>query len=242
MTIELAALNLRSNRRIRLAFTEPLAAAAFMSTTYYTVTEKGGTISPAVVAVFAIPGSGSVCELALANDLVDRAFYVVSANGVPAAAGSATAPDSSLSLFVGATPPAPRAIDQPARNLLDEIYGQDLVWADGDMVEDATGDLATVGGTQNVKDALQRRLVSDGLDWDETYGARLRRYVDGPSATAGEMRGLCTQQVLQDDRVRSASTTVLSPDAKQPDQVPIECQVELVGGLEIETRFSVRAG
>ena len=242
MSIDLAAAHLRSNRRVRLAFTEPLAAGAFASTSYYSVKMQGGTDSPVVAAVFAIPGSGSVCELALGKDLEDRATYAILAEGVPSASGSVTMPGSSVTVFVGTPPRSPRSLDSPTGSMMDMIYGRDLVWADGDLLEDPTGDLASVGGTNNVLDALRRRLMSDGLDWDANYGARLRRFVDGPSVTIGEARGLCTQQLLKDDRVVSARTTVSAGDAWNPEDVPIECHVGLVGGFHTDVSFTVRAG
>jgi hypothetical protein len=242
MAIAFTSVAVRSTRRVRLFFSEALAPTAFDLTSYYSVIGVSLVDVPPVVEAFAISGLGSACELALGKDLVEGETYQVSVHAVPAAGGSSTQPVESLTLFVGALPHAPRSVDKSSRSLTDEIYGEDLVWADGDFVEDPTGDLASVGGTVNVTDALERRLVSDGLDWDETYGGKLRRFVDGPRASAGEMRGLCTRQLLLDDRVRTASTRVASFDSTRSEQVSLECSVTLVGGEQVSPQAKVSVG
>jgi len=215
---------------------------AFASTSYYQVHDIHVGVFLQVVEVFAIPGSQSVCELALGADLVGGETYNVTASQVPSAGGSFTAQLETLVILVSDVPNALRAVDEPTGSLADEIYGEDLVWSDGDMVEDPTGDLASAGGTGNVVDALERRLVSDGLDWDENYGGQLRRFVDGPRATAGEMRGLCTSQLLLDDRAQSASTRVTSFEQSPLEHVAVECSVVLVGGESVQTQAMVKVG
>lgn len=241
MSISLVAVDPRSNRRLRLAFSETLAAGAFAATAFYSVSCTDGVgVTPTVVAVFALPGSGNVCEIALGDDLTDGAAYSVSAVGVPASGGGTTPADSTLTFRRGVILQSPRAADTPADDILTEVYGEDLVWLDGDMAEDASGDLATIGGVENVDAALARRIESDGLDWDENYGGKLRQFVDGPAASAGEMRGICTRQLLRDDRVLRASTTILTADLDYPEETRVECAYKLVGDLESSTTAGVR--
>lgn len=241
MSISLVAVDPRSNRRLRLGFSEALAAGAFTSTGFYSVACPDGTgVTPTVVAVFAIPGSTHVCELALGDDLTDGAVYTVSAVGVPASGGGTTPAGSTLTFRRGVILQSPRASDTPSDDLLAELYGEDLVWSGGDMAEDASGDLATVGGVENVDAALSRRLESDGLQWDPEYGGKLREFVDGPAASAGEMRGRCTRQLLKDDRVQRASTTILTADPDYPEETAVEAAYRLIGDVESSTTAGVR--
>ena len=62
-----------------------------------------------------------------------------------------------------------------------------------DYVETSAGDLATVGGLDNVQAALTRRMASDGLPWDDTYGAKPRRYIDGTPGALPALRGHARQ-------------------------------------------------
>jgi hypothetical protein len=87
----------------------------------------------------------------------------------------------------------------------------------------AAGDLATVGGADNVEAALTRRFVSDGLPWDDTYGAKPRRYIDGDSGAIAPLRGTLVRQARLDDRVKTARAA-LSPEGDEFD-----VSVQLIG-------------
>lgn len=242
MTIEFNAVQIRSPRRVRFVFTNTLGAGAFTSVATYSVASVSGDgMVPAVVAALIVPSSPNVVELALDADLTDGAIYQFDATGTPGA-GSSVVPAGGPRARIGVAPQAPRVDDSAADDLLTEIYGEDLVWDGTDMVEDASGDLATVGGLANVEAAQVRRLTSDGLKWRPGYGTHPRQFVDGPYQSVARLRGACVQQALQDDRVKRASASLVPPSSAEPNACAIEVDEQLVGGLETTVQAPVKVG
>src|SRR6185369_9525815 len=97
--LSLLSLEPRSLRRIRLVFSKTLAAAAFTSTSYYSVTSVDSSgASPGVVAALAVPDSPYVAELAVSLDLAPGGIYTVATNGVPAMDASTTETPTTLTL------------------------------------------------------------------------------------------------------------------------------------------------
>ncbi len=242
MSIALTAVDPRSQRRVRLVFSHALSVGAFSSLAFYSVTSDGAGVSPAVNGAFLVPSSPNVVELSVTEDLLDGAQYTVSAVGVPATDSTTTPPGTVLSFRRGASPQSVRVDDSPADDLLTEIYGEDLAWNGRDMVEDATGDLGRATGVANVMAAQERRLTSDGLQWDRAYGAKPRQYVDGPYPSVARLRGVCVQQAVQDDRVRRAEARFVPPTAQQRDTCAIEVTALLVGGIEATVQAPVKVG
>lgn len=226
MAIAFTAIELRGSRRVRLAFTNTLAAGAFVAALYSVVSADGAGPDPGVVAAFVVAGSANVVELALGDDLVDGGLYTVTAGGVPATDGSSTPNGSALQCRPGERkrPPIASALDDDP---LAELFGVDLVW-DGDLALDATGDLATVTGPQNAEAAVLRRQLSNGLPWDPEYGAHPRKYVDGSRLMLPQLRGAMVEQAVADDRVARATATVLPPDEAHPEEGWIETTIVLV--------------
>ncbi len=74
--------------------------------------------------------------------------------------------------------------------------------------------------------ALTRRLASEGLPWDDTYGAKPRRYIDGTPGALPALRGTLVSQALADDRVKTASATL---DTLDPTDSQYDVSVTLVG-------------
>ena len=108
------------------------------------------------------------------------------------------------------------------------MFGQDLFWNGTDFLEDASGDLSDIAGPLNAKVAIERRLLSDGLPWDDTYGAKPSQYVDGTAPAAQNLRGALEKQALSDDRVQSAKAT-LSFNSSDVTSAYFETVVKLVG-------------
>jgi len=210
MTISLSSVIPRSARRLRLVFSQTLAAGAFgVSPTFYTVSNLDGRgISPTVQAALAVVGSPAVVELALGSDLVHDAQYSVAAVAVPAADLSVT-PGGTLERFkfapglVAGENTEPKLRD---RDLL--LYGTDLIWDGADFLESATGDLERVRGRANVTKALHHGLSTHGLPWDPNWGVDAREFVDSPSPSSGSLKGAAVAQVLRDPRVRTVSSQV----------------------------------
>jgi len=241
MSISLVAVEPRSNRRIRLAFSKALGAGAFTSTSLYAVTCTDSTgVSPSVVEAFVVPDSPHVVGLAVGADMADGAIYSVSAVNVPASDGDHPPAGTASPFRRGVILDSPRVTDSPADDLLAELYGEDLVHNGADIVEDASGDLGGVGGVENVEAAASRGLLSEGLEWDDGWGAKLRRFVDAPYASAGEMRGVCIRQLLRDDRIKRASVAILPPEDSTPEDVHVESTMVLLGDIEASTSAAVR--
>jgi hypothetical protein len=211
----------RHERRVRLIFDGQLAPAAFTHAVPYAVSAADGTSVP-VAGLVGLIGMPNQVDLALGADLAAGAAYTVLAGGVPAADGTATPPGTTATVRLASPPVVPTDAEVTPDDVSELLYGVDLVWND-DYVEDAAGDLATVTGPDNVQAALMRRFASDGLPWDDTYGAKPRRYIDGSPLAVPGQRGVLVRQARLDDRVKAARAT-LSADASQFD-----VSVQLIG-------------
>lgn len=232
MTIALTAVEIRSSRRLRLAFSMTLAAGAFTSAAYYSVASVDGAgATPSVNAAFSIPSNGHLVELSLDADLTEGVPYTVSAIGVPATAGGGVTPaGSTLQFQLGVVRQSLRQNDTAALDVWADVYGEDLRWDGEDFAEAANGDLDTIGGSANVRASVIRDCGSDGLPWAPEYGGKLRRFVDGPSVSIAEVRGICLKRALADDRVVQAAATVVPPDLTDPGRSAVELDVALLGG------------
>jgi hypothetical protein len=202
----------RHERRVRLVFDGAIAAAAFNDTTRYSVTGDDGSRVP-IAGLVGILGMPNQIDLALGGDLRQAALYTV------AAAGAAT----KALVRLAAAPPVPLAAEVTPDNVLALLYGIDLVWNQQDYAETAAGDLATVEGSDNVQAALTRRFAAEGLPWDDAYGAKPRRFIDGSPGALPALRSTLVRQARLDDRVRAASAA-LSPEGSE-----FEVSVQLVG-------------
>ena len=212
----------RHERRVRLVFDTALAPAAFTSIAPYSLSAQGGS-AVAIVGLVGILGMPNQVDLALGSDLQAGVVYLAGAAQVPAADGSVTPAGSSAPVRLAAPPPAPLDAEVTPDDITATLYGVDLVWSEQDYVESAAGDLATVGGRDNVQAALSRRFASDGLPWDGTYGAKPRRFVDGSRFALPALRAGLVRQARLDDRVKAAGA-VLSTDSSEFD-----VSVQLIG-------------
>lgn len=227
MSIELASVLPRHERRLRLVFTNNLDTGAFgLNPTLYVVTAIDALgATPGIAAALIVPGATADVELALDTDLRQGARYHVTAIGVPASGGGGTSTTASASDFVfGATPAR-----QDVEPIVDEteriLYGSDLIWSGPDFQLTAAGDLARVSGVTNAISALTRAMFAEGLPWDQTYGAHPRSYVDIPESAIGTLRTSLLNAAVADDRVKSATVEFL-PDADEPE---FSVAVKLIG-------------
>jgi hypothetical protein len=229
MALALNAVYVVHERRIRLVFSEALAAGAFTTLSCYTILDTDGSgVSPTINAAFPIVGDAQTVELALGTaDLVPGGQYTVSAIGVPAILLAPTLPPSLLP-FTMATDftTVPNQEISPA-DMGTILYGRDLLWNGSDLQQDVTGDLATITGNQNVQQAIRRREVSDGLEWDMAYGAKPRGYVDGSSLEAMSLQTALVQQAVADPRVKKC-TAAIQQDADETT-VTFNVSITLIG-------------
>lgn len=216
MSILLQAVSVVHERRIRAVFTNTLAAGAFgaPAPAYYALTNADGIASdPVIQAAMIVSGNTTVVELVLDRPLVKGALYTLSAVGVPALDLSVTPGGSQLQVRWGAMA-VQENLEPFVRDREKLLYFVDLLWNGIDFQETATGDLDRVSGTANVTKALQRGIDASGLPWDQTYGARLREFVDSPSVVAGTLKGSLTAQLLRDPRVQSVKVSYEIVDDK----------------------------
>lgn len=212
MAIEMTGIDARHERRIRIVFSNTLAAGAFTTPSLYVVESLDGKgLEPGVLQALVVPGSSTNVEIALDTDLVPGALYRITASGVPATDLS-TSTSASRQEFRFGSMPAPRG-DEPKTSDADLVlYGRDAVWA-GDYVETPEGDLATVSGVANVQGAQQRRMLGQPLPWAPGYSARAYEAVDLPSTAVNSLYGRLQAQAIVDDRV-SAARVVLVEDGE----------------------------
>lgn len=196
----------QGTRRIRVFFTQALAAAAFTSLGYYSVTNTDGlgTSPIAVQAAYAVLGSTNAVELAVDSDLVPGASYNAVFAAVPFAdtttfTGTISA---ALGLNVSASSNAEPAVDD--LSLL--VYGRDWQFADtGDFASTGGGDIATIVGQPNWQGAITRRLTSYGLLWAPSYSPRANAFVNAPDAYQQPFAASLVAQARADDRTRTST-------------------------------------
>lgn len=238
--LSLLQLEPRSARRIRLLFSKSLAVGAFTSTAFYTVMcTDGGGASPGISAALAVPNTPSAVELALDIDLAPGAAYVVSAVAVPAGDASTTPPGTQVPLRQPERPTGPSE-ELSTDALLAFAYGSDIVFQ-SDFLETADGDLARVSGTENVRSALSRNMMSDGLPHDTSYGGHPREYVDGPAAALGTLPGKEQRSLLRDDRVKRARVSIEDFSRTDTARAILNAEVELIGGAQVSTQVAIKA-
>lgn len=233
MAIELTGVVIRNERRLRLVFSNTLAAAAFTSTSFYTVANQDG-LGPdcGVSAAIIVVGAATNVELALDSDLVDGALYQVSAIGVPAT-DATTSTAASTTLLRKGTSPAIQNAEPKASDAEVLLYGRDIVWTGGDYLETADGDLATVEGAPNACGALRRRLLGAPLPWAPGYSPRARSFVDLPLPAINALKGRLEQQVLADDRFEAVTVTLQIND-DTPEESVFVVTPTLRGGKRAE--------
>jgi hypothetical protein len=218
-------------RRCRTIFNGALAAAAFTSTSFYVITAiDGGTNPINVVAVFAIASNPNAVEFAIDADLTSGALYTIGYTAVPGADASTFTGTVQIrnGLALVSLPNEEQETDDVA--LL--LYGRDLVFSGYDWAEDATGDLLLGSGRSNWKGAIDRRLGSQGLNWDPSYGPRADQQVDAPSPYAPSFAGSLVAQARLDDRTKQA-TAQLTQAPGDPNGFIVSVQIVGRDGLEV---------
>ncbi len=203
----------RHERRIRLVFDGPLAPAAFTSPALYSVTGSDGS-TVAISGLVGLIGMPGEIDLALGADLQPTIAYTVGAGKVPAGDGTTTPVGTRAVVRLATTPSVPVDAEVTPDDITNLLYGVDLVWSGQDYVETAAGDLSSVGGAENVQAALTRRMASEGLPWDDTYGAKPRRYIDGTPGALPGLRTTLVSQALADDRVKTATAVLDQPSSQ----------------------------
>jgi hypothetical protein len=242
MTIELANVVIKHERRVRLLFTASLAAGAFSSLTPYSVESLDGDVAePLVLAAYALTSDPATVELQISTPLVEGARYRFFANAVPGLDSSTTPNPSSVDGTFGASTLATRAVGVQQTSQLDAfLYGIDLRFDGDDFAEAADGDLATIAGQPNLQAANERRAESEGLPWNPDHGIHPRQYVDSTPGGVLAMRGQAERKMRKDDRNKSVKARVETDNAKGEATCFID--VVPIGAGDLLTTIGVSLG
>lgn len=231
MATTLQTLLFRGPRRVRLLFTDSLAAGAFTSTSYYAISNTDGQgFNPTnVEAVFAIANTPNAVELSLDEDLASGAAYLITCTAVPVVTGPAFTGTLAAAVPLPLEAPVNR---EPAQSDLDLLlYNRDLLHDGNDFVLTPDGDLGTVAGRDNYRGAMNRRMGSYGLTWDQQYGPNAQAYVNAPDAYRLSLSGALLAQARADDRTKQASVDVVQ-DPADPDSWLFEITIVGRDGLD----------
>lgn len=215
MSILFTSITIQHERRLRLLFSNSLAAGAFTNLALYAVASVDATQpSPSVVAALIVPNTPNAVDVAVDQDLTPGAPYTVTAVGVPASDSTITPAGSVLPFALGTVIAVPNSeIDQDDVDAL--TYGVDLVHDGTDFVEGPDGDLMTLTGQPLVFTDVVFRELSDGLPWKPSFGGHLRSLIDGPSVGA-RVRGRLVMQAKLDPRVATVDAVRAAPDPANP--------------------------
>lgn len=211
MAIAFVTVYVRHERRVRFLFDAALAVGAFQTLSFYSLTAvNGDAANPTIVAAYSMPDSPHTVELHLGVDLVQGVLYEAAAVGVPAAGGGTTPSPSTTRFRVGIEPgDNDLGVPRQASALQRRMFGVDIVHDGNDFVLTPDHDLAQIAGARVVKGDLERRLLANGLPWARLFGLGARRYVDAPTPALSELPPLAVVEMLNDDRVVSATAEVL---------------------------------
>lgn len=253
----------RSPTRLRVLFTGPVLTGGTTTGNYTVESVDGVGVDPAVLEALAV-GSDEI-ELVLSERLIGGGTYRLTvAGGMTSLLGddiaddaqsgepeitsggdiiiddsTAVSDETEILFYVGEPAQSP-SLQVAHRDVLAEIYGEDIQWDGSDWVETAEGDLQGISGPDNAQDALIRRQLSEGLAWDDAYGLKPRRFVDGPDGELPTLVALAERQTLLDDRVIEATSEILGADATDPSINLIRTTALLIGNERASVTIPVK--
>lgn len=115
---------------------------------------------------------------------------------------------------------------------LNDALLRDLKFENGDLVREG-GDLATVDGIENVRQALLRRLVTmpGSLIHRPQYGVGIGQFQGALAsfATQQQLALRIQEQFAREDRIESVDRVVVSVQDQQPDMTRVLVTVKIVG-------------
>jgi hypothetical protein len=123
---------------------------------------------------------------------------------------------------------------------LDEVMQTDIAFTN-DFGVGATGDIDTIAGLANLKQALFNRLTTEqgSLIHRATYGVGVRQWQNAP-ATLASKRSLALriqEQFLLDDRVEEVTGVSINFDDINPSKTVIVVRVKAKGYDETQMSF-----
>ena len=101
----------------------------------------------------------------------------------------------------------------PADTGTKDLFGYDILFRDGDLVK-ANGDYVRVGGVDNLRAAIYRRLITKPGEFRfrPTYGVGVASYVKKAQTQANldALRTRIIDNLLQDKRINEVDVTIQS--------------------------------
>lgn len=123
---------------------------------------------------------------------------------------------------------------------IDETYKKDLAFK-SNFVVTASGDLDTLTGLDNYKDALYRRLITTpgSLIHRPNYGVGIKSFLNTISTLETKQRLAKTikQQYEEDPRTESVSSVEITADDYTPELTKINIKVRAVGYGDVQFEF-----
>lgn len=123
---------------------------------------------------------------------------------------------------------------------IEEVLGRDIAFK-SDFVLTPTGDLDTIAGLENLKDALLRRLVTTPgtLIHRPTYGVGIKSYLNGLNSLGAQRQlGISIKEQFElDSRVEKVTSVKITNSDSNPGLVVVEVRIKVVGYQETAIKF-----
>ena len=117
-------------------------------------------------------------------------------------------------------------------DVFDELFYVDIAHK-SDLLDNSTGDLDTIGGKENIKNALFHRIVTEKgtIIHRPTFGVGIKSYQNEPNSIANQLKiaGDIKKELEQDSRVDEVKEVSLLRDDEQHDRVRIRVVAILAG-------------
>lgn len=121
-----------------------------------------------------------------------------------------------------------------------DVYLKDIAFK-SDFVLTASGDLDTIEGLENVKEALMRRLITSPgtVVHRPEYGVGIKDFQNSLNSLEKRRRlaARIAEQFVLDERVESVTGVSVNSDDNNPGMVSITVRVKLVGYDEQQMTF-----
>lgn len=111
----------------------------------------------------------------------------------------------------------------------------------GALMATSRGDLATIEGLANLKNALFHRLVTvpGTLVHRPTYGVGIKNYQNAPNSFSMQqaLAAKIKEQFEQDPRVEEVTSVAIQADDDNPQMVVVAVSVKPIGYSEVSMTF-----
>lgn len=123
---------------------------------------------------------------------------------------------------------------------LDEFYQKDIAF-DGDFLRTATGDIDTISGLKNLKQAIFHRIITvpGSLVFRPDYGVGLKSYLNSPLSIAlqTELALRIQEQLRLDPRIEDVEGVSFRSNPREPELTVLVVRVKPRGYDETSFEF-----